>query len=397
MNIIEMYLKYTEPHEAKTIFHLWSFLSVCASILSGRCWSTLGYGILKPNLFIILTGPPASRKSAAIETAMEMIDPLLDNDDLVLSSESITFRGLTKELVASNKSFTVGDETVNYMNLFASASELTSFLDTNDKKLMNFMLEAFDGKIRRHRHSTASCGSDEMRNISINLLAGTTKKFLQDHTFSDHVESGFASRLLFLMEDQRRFNNPDPELDFELKNQIIRKLFQLTTITGYIPFLGKGKEEFVNWYKTQPLGIDKTVPSSMIPYAGRRQTYVRKLSLIMWCLEYIEDMSLERIVQARHVTQALKLIKGAEQHIRKAYDTSGRSPDILSINEIEAYFKERENTFISKKQIYEHFHKDVTPQVLDSILDNMVINLKVLKFGVLPGKGEGYKYVGKQE
>lgn len=398
MNLIDMYLKYTEEHEAKEIFHKWCMISSCASILSGRCWTTLGYQVLKPNLFVILTGPPASRKSAAIETMLDVLKPLTVND-VTLSSESITCKKLMEELADGVKSFTYDGATENYMNLLTVASELKSFIKPKDMDLAVLLLELFDGKVRRHRHATASCGEVELNNMSLNILAGTTHDFFLGKDFEAHVGSGLASRLIFLLANEKRFNNADPPYfrspgGLKAKEKLQKKLFQLYNVVGYIPFLEEGKKAYHTWYKEQPLGIDKSVPRTMVPYAGRRQTYVRKLSLILWALQFIEDMTIAKEIKERHVLESLEIIKEAEVHIRLAYDASGRSPDVESLNDVEAFFKMRKGKWVKRIELEERFMKDMQQHVLDSILHLMLVELRTLETEAPAGRSI-YRYVGK--
>jgi hypothetical protein len=57
---------YAEETEAPRQFWTWAGISTIASALQRKVWLPFGFEKLYPNLYVILVGPPASRKAAPI-------------------------------------------------------------------------------------------------------------------------------------------------------------------------------------------------------------------------------------------------------------------------------------------------------------------------------------------
>jgi hypothetical protein len=395
MNLLEMYIKYTKEHEAQEIFHKWAIIFATSSILSGRCWTTLGYGIVKPNLFVAFIGPPAARKSAAIEVIEDVMSPLILQDEITIASDSFSHRQIMEEFVKSEKSITVNDAAFNYMSLILMCDEIKTFLDPGEKKINNFLLTAFDGGKRKH--STMNCGIAETKNISLSILTAATPSFLRGQIFDIYVGIGLASRFIFLPVKEKRFHNPDGIFPTKLKEHIQRKLFSLLNIIGQIPFDETGKETYNAWYCKQPLGVDRTIPIAMIPYGGRRQTYLRKLSLTVWAWDYLENPTIDKKISKRHVEQALILLKELESYVREAYGAVGRSADVDNLKDMEDFFRERKGEWIKRKDIFKMFKRDIQPTKIEELLNMMVKETKDVKAEVKKDNlmgAEVYKYVG---
>ena len=60
-NWIDAYLDYTEKTEPRKSYRLWAGLSTIAAVLQRKCYMRVGSEIFYPNLYVVLTGPPAAR------------------------------------------------------------------------------------------------------------------------------------------------------------------------------------------------------------------------------------------------------------------------------------------------------------------------------------------------
>lgn len=400
MNIIQKYLKYTKEHEAREIYHKWCIISAIASCLSGRCWTTLGYDKLNPNFFIVLAGPPAiPRKSAAIRTLLNLIQPLIDEGIINTTAESVTHREILNSLARSTLACpgikNIDGSDYEYMSLHTIASELVNFIKVKDKdseKLAGLLLQLFDGEVK-YEHGTATQGTAKLKNVSLNLLAATTGKFFSGGVFNAHIDSGFASRCIFIWLDDRRANNPDPDINVTLKEEIQREFFKLINVTGHIPFSKEGKVCYDSWYKEQSLTIDTNVPKNMISYYGRRQTYVRKLSLVFWSLDYIQE-GVNKEIGSVHVEEAIKTTLEMEKYMSRAYTKSGRSSDILDVNEVISYFQQHRGEWISRMELGNIFSiRDMKPETLDYIINSMYREMGVLE-QCMVGTKMKYRFMG---
>ena len=62
---IDGYLDYTANTEPKASYRRWAAISAVAAALQRKCYLVIGSETFYPNLYVILTGPPAARKKPA--------------------------------------------------------------------------------------------------------------------------------------------------------------------------------------------------------------------------------------------------------------------------------------------------------------------------------------------
>jgi hypothetical protein len=392
-NLLDLYLEYTEPHEARTIYHKWCIISTVASIISGRCWTRLGFGKLDPNLFIVLAGPPGiPRKTAALRTMQDVFLPLIPESYLQVSTGSpASTRELLHLLEKSELNCTVVNELEEfedqpYMTFMQFSSELSNFIKQKDTEFSNMLLELFDGSLDFKR-STFHHGSTEVRNASLNILAATTNSFFEEISFREHIKSGLSSRFIFIYLDDRRGNYPDPDFDLELKKKIQDRLFKLSKVTGYIPFSEKAKKVYLDWYSTQPTKATGKMNKNTLSYIARKQTYVRKLCLILFAMDYVrEGSNMASEVFPIQVERAIELVNEVEGYMMCAYGKSGRSPDSEDINDILVYFQSRPGEWVSKQELIHRFMKDMRREVLESLLTILSTEMDALETKMMSGR-----------
>lgn len=69
------YLTYTGLTEPPTIYHRWSYISLLGAAIGRKAWFDLGkVGRVFPNIFIMLIGEPAARKSTAVKMAKRLFE-----------------------------------------------------------------------------------------------------------------------------------------------------------------------------------------------------------------------------------------------------------------------------------------------------------------------------------
>ena len=73
MDFISSYLEHTSDTEAPMLFHRWSAISIIAATLGRQMYFQLGHFRINPNLYIMIMGEAASRKSTAIKIAKKLL------------------------------------------------------------------------------------------------------------------------------------------------------------------------------------------------------------------------------------------------------------------------------------------------------------------------------------
>ena len=72
MGMIDSYLRYAQPQESPTDFHLWTLISMIAAALGRNSFVSMGMFETFPNMYIILVGESAiTHKSTAIKMGLK--------------------------------------------------------------------------------------------------------------------------------------------------------------------------------------------------------------------------------------------------------------------------------------------------------------------------------------
>ena len=72
-NWLDSYLNYAKAEEAPDAFHLWCALWAISAVIERKAWVDFGYFQVYPNMYIILTGPPASHKGTAAGMVLKFL------------------------------------------------------------------------------------------------------------------------------------------------------------------------------------------------------------------------------------------------------------------------------------------------------------------------------------
>jgi hypothetical protein len=191
---IEGFMELTDNSEPPAIFRRWCAISVIASVLQRKCYLEWGMETFYPNFYIVLVGPPASRKGTAMRVVREMLDGLGINlaADVTSTSKLTTALGEAKGNVPHEK---LGIATHSSLTIYSS--ELTVFLGYQNLELLANLCDWFDCR-NRFTHDTHKHGEQEIVNVWVNLLGATTPMLLQTSLPEGSVGSGFTSRCIFV-------------------------------------------------------------------------------------------------------------------------------------------------------------------------------------------------------
>jgi hypothetical protein len=335
-------------------------------------------------MYIILVGPPAhARKTACLNVAMDLLTPLEEEALLHTSSESITMAKLYDDLHAVSDTIEVRGKPYTYMAMIALATELGSFIKSNEHLLVGLLIELYDCK-KKQDHSTRSKGTVPLKNVCLNILAATTPRFFEGLNFEDRVRTGFTSRCIFIYAQTRRFNKSNGIFSEKLREELIKDLIRLNReVWGYIPLSPDAQILFDEWYDNQSLIPD--VAPAILPYYGRKQTYVRKMSMIYTAMAMLDGHSQETSVH--HVEQAIQDLEEVEPYIIQAYKGAGRSANLRNVEDIIATLQLAKlnnsgpdtSGWIAKAEIIKRHWKDIDAIDIVAILNSLCVDQKIIE------------------
>jgi len=280
-----------------------------------------GYGILYPNLYIILTAESAiSSKSTAIELAIDLL--LKTNPKAPMFSQKqsspesmINFLALQFKEYGTSSGYIVADE-------------LASFIGATqqDLRIVAFLTQVYGCKEIYNYHSIMR-GIETCNKLYINLLAGTTVDWVRHSMPSDAVAGGFAGRILFISDRGLGQRVAHPKVDDAKLKDVVEDIRSLWTLKGEFVESPEAYKWYETWYEEC---LDpNSYPPLLRPYAGRKGETVFKIAMI---LSAMRGDSL--IIEKQDLEDAVRLLAVNEPYLYKIFEsieatTSGKEVDKL--------------------------------------------------------------------
>ena len=142
---IKSYLQYTSTSEAPDSYHFWTAVSTIAGALQRKVWQDQLIFQWIPNFYIIFVAPAGiATKSTTLNFGMGLLERV---DGVVFGPESGSWQGLGDALADASSYFDYTDPILGQVKVAQSAvtvaaSELGTFLNTEDEKAMSFLTDA---------------------------------------------------------------------------------------------------------------------------------------------------------------------------------------------------------------------------------------------------------------
>ena len=156
-NWLQNYLTYTANLEAPTDFHFWAGVYTICSALQGKCWFDMGLFRWRPNCYIVFVAPPGiATKSTTVGIADELMRTI---PEINVGPSSVTWQALFDSFVdfqrvdrCMNAHTSIRE--VSHASCSISVSELGTFLDLQDNKLIDFLVDQWDGNEKPNKFQT---------------------------------------------------------------------------------------------------------------------------------------------------------------------------------------------------------------------------------------------------
>jgi len=319
-------------------------------------WDTWTY----PNLYIVLVGPPASRKG----TAMRLGRPILEAAGVRVACESVSRKGFMEDFKsATNKDLldSLIADPIIHSSLTVFSEEFVVFLGA-DKQFLMDLVNMFDSPdIFRHR--TQGGGVEEIQGAWLNILGAITPSLLQATLPNDSAGTGLMSRLIIAYSARKDKKIIYPFIIKEndkLKEALIEDLQSVMSIRGDFHVDESFLREWGNWYGSydeQSLGLSP----KLLGYADRKAKHTLKLCMVM-SASRSDDM----IITGADLTRALSELQNAEGTMSKALAGVGNRPLASTLQDIAAYVAMKGTCTYA--QVVDAFMSDATKDEVRELL-----------------------------
>ena len=298
---LDSYIEYTTNQESPTAFHEWVALCILSASVGRNVWIPRIKYTIFPNIFVILVaGSAKCKKSTAIKIG-ERVLKAIENPPLIFA-QRITTEALIEAMNlgkgdGGSSGIVVADELAVFMGAGAKESGIVPLLTT-----------LYDSPEEWTYHTRAH-GKEVLKNVTLTILAGTTKVWLKSAIPADSIAGGFASRIIFVYQDFP--NKPllfyeETAEELELKRCLINDLTLIRKdIKGPLTFSPEAKKVSEEWYEKE---WQKVRDEKVDGYFSRKHDTMFKIAGLL----SIADSS-TRVIEAPHIKRALELLAQNEE------------------------------------------------------------------------------------
>jgi hypothetical protein len=285
--------------EAPERFHFWAAVSAIGGVLRRRVYIDEGTYRYYPNFYVLLVAPPGVvKKSTTIGIAKGLLRRV---PGINIGADCATWQAFVEEVANAQDFFADGDDPqadlIDQVHNITCAithviSEFGTFFDPNDRIMVNILTELFDCKIDdSFRKATKTQGDDNIMNPFVNMLAGTTPRWVQDNFRGRFGGWGLSSRIMFLYADHPEQSIAYPHKVWVDKYERVveglsEDLIEISKLCGRVTLTPDAEAFGEDWYKYH---CDRIVTLNANPhhdpwlsyYLARKFDHVHKLALVL--------------------------------------------------------------------------------------------------------------------
>lgn len=334
-NFLQGYIEYTSHLEAPTEFHLWAGIATIAGALRGKCWIDMGFFKWKPNCFIIFVAPPGvAAKSTTLDQGMNLLKQV---DGINFAPASATWQALCSNFAEVQETFNVNGKDIQMSNLTIAASELGTFLDMQNREMIDMLVDMWDGKDSPWVRRTKGGGEEVVQAPWVNLAACTTPSWVMENMPQYAIGGGFTSRCIFLYADKKEKavaypHSHIPKHHTITKTKLVEDLKRIASIKGAFTIEQAALDFGTRWYEEHTLNTPRHLRDARLQgYAARKQSHIHKIAM---CLSAAERD--DRVITLQHFQAALSLLGIIEQNMMKVFDSISDDHDAKALANLKA-------------------------------------------------------------
>lgn len=380
------YLEYTEDSEVPTIFHRWSAISAVGAMLGRNFVLPHGHFLVYPNLYCMLMGVPATRKSTAVKLIKKLIKlagytaiaaDKTTKEKFILDLAGVEFNPEEKDIMDTNL---WGDDAEDSIaEMYIMADEFNDFFGNNILDFVSFLGNLWD-YVGVYENKVKNSSSVKIHNPTISILSGNTPTGFSLAFPSEIIGQGFFSRLIMIYAEPtgRKITFPK-EPPPEKTAAIVAQLVEFRTRILGKATLTPGAEKLLDKIYLTWKGIDDVRFDS---YSNRRLTHLFKLCLIHAAVAGRAQITEDIVVYANTV------LSHTEHFMPKALGEFGKAKYSDTSHKVISIIETKDNV-TSLKEIWKKVHNDLeSMSQLQEILRKLIAAEKIqsAKGGFLPNR-----------
>lgn len=355
---LKAYMDYTTQSEAPSHFHFWTGVGVLGAALRRKTSFDMLHFKWSPNFYIIFVARPGiSTKSTTLGIGKSILTEI---QDIRIGPSALTWQALVKELQNAQGGVLMPDNMYHtHSNLTFFISEIGTFLDFQDRQLVDALVDFWDGNAGEWSKATATMGTDTVVNPFLNILGATTPAWLADNLPRQMIDGGFTSRCVWLYSDSKRCYIAYPQrqtvtTDHEFKKaSLVHDLEHISTLRGSFWMTEEAYLLGEQWYASHqdkllrlPEGND-----GLGGYMARKQGHIHKLAMVLSASRR-DDLC----ITAADFRAALQIMEEVERDYPKIFKVITTSREMEDAGKIVGLVKSKGK--MRRSELYQYFfHK----------------------------------------
>jgi hypothetical protein len=250
------YLEYTAQQESPESLHLWTALTIVSAALRRRVFIEHEYYKIYPNVYVIIVAESAKvRKSTAMDLGRDLLVDAVP--EIKIMRDSMTSQGLIKALNKKTQVVTDGkisEELRSDVAIFADeVANLFSYDKTRSSQMVIFLTRSYSCPAI-YDHTTARDSTVRLHNLYPVFLGGTDPHNLK--VLPPDAVGGLTGRLIWVIERERRHNNPGWKRDNVeatrrklIREMLVHDLQRIANLEGEMTATEEAMAYYDNWYE----------------------------------------------------------------------------------------------------------------------------------------------------
>ena len=369
---LQSFVEYASFGEAplKTLF--WTGVSTIAGALRRRVWIEQEYFQWTPCFYVILVAPPGIISKST--TANIGINLLRELPGIKFGPDVVTWQALVESLANSTEAIhePATDLWHTMSALTICSDEFGTFLDPNDRGMVDALVSLWDGKRGTFTKVTKHSGNDSVENPWVNIIACTTPGWIAANFPEYMVGGGFTSRCIFVYAETKRQLVAYPGLqiptDFHDKRaSLIHDLEIISTMVGEYKLSADAVAWGTDWYSrhwaSRPAHLDN---ERFGGYLARKQTHMHKLAMVL-----AASASDKLEISAAQLEFAEAMITTLERDMPRVFSTIGQTDTTRGMSElVRTVLVKRE---ITQADLYRLLFRTMTSNDFQNALNSAVL------------------------
>lgn len=248
------------------------------------------------NFYIVFVAPPgAVTKSTSINFGINLLREL---EHVYLAADNTTYPAFIRDLANhyGEMRSQIADEAEDDMwirqcAVTAAISEFGTFFKPEDEEMVNGLTDLWDCRPLIVK-DTKTNGTDVLEHPFVNLIAGTTTKWIKDKVKSQLGGWGLSSRIIFVYEATKTKYIARPSKlwapgEYErLSQQLLEDLKAISKLEGPMRFSSQADAAVTSWYDAHSKNIahHNAQPDSdawLGYFLARKQAHIHKLAMAL--------------------------------------------------------------------------------------------------------------------